>query len=123
MERHSAEIAHSYSRDIFTFPVADDQKSRGCNWLLRTKSCINRISRTFKIFYELISEEGDKPQQTSIIMLLDENAQKYLIIVRIWREKTDQICNDLDFSINKAAMVLRDLEFPKVFWLYCLIKI
>lgn len=113
----TAEIAHSYSRDIFTFPGrADDQKSRGCNWLLRTqRAALIESAEHLKYFMNWISEEGDKPQQTSINMLLDENSQKIFDYLSEFGERNiDQICNDLDFSINKAAMVLLDLEFQGV---------
>jgi len=113
----TAEIANSYSRDVFTFPGrVDDQKSRGCNWLIRTqRATLIESAEHLKYFMNWTQAEKHEFRQVRMEVLLDQNAQMVYDYLFEKGERTiDLICNDLNISINTAAMVLLELEFQGV---------
>lgn len=113
----TAEIANSYSRDVFTFPGrVDDQKSRGCNWLLRTqRAALIESAEHLKYFMNWTQAEKHEIRQVRMEVLLDPNAQKiYDYLLEKGEQSIDSLCNDLGISINSAAMVLLELEFQGV---------
>ncbi len=113
----TAEIANSYSRDVFTFPGrVDDQKSRGCNWLLRTqRAALIESAEHLKYFMNWTQAEKHEIRQVRMEVLLDPNAQKiYDYLLEKGEQSIDNLCNDLGISINSAAMVLLELEFQGV---------
>jgi DNA processing protein len=113
----TAEIANSYSRDVFTFPGrVDDQKSRGCNWLIRTqRATLIESAEHLKYFMNWTQAEKHEIRQVRMEVLLDPDAQKvYDFLLEKGEQSIDSICNDLGISINSAAMVLLELEFQGV---------
>jgi len=113
----TAEIAGSYSREIFTFPGrVDDQKSRGCNWLIRTqRATLIESADHLKYFMNWTQAENKEYRQVRMEVLLDAGAQSvYDFLFEKGEKSIDCICNDLGISINSAAMILLDLEFQGV---------
>jgi len=113
----TAEIANSYSRDVFTIPGrVDDQKSRGCNWLIRTqRATLIESAEHLKFFMNWTEPEKHKPKQVRMEVMLDQATQSVFDYLRENGEKSiDSICNDLNISINSAAMILLELEFQGI---------
>jgi len=113
----TAEIAGSYSRDVFTFPGrVDDQKSRGCNWLIRTqRAALIESAEHLKYFMNWTQAEAKEYRQVRMEVLLDPNAQKvYDFLFEKGEQNIDAICSELNLNINTAAMVLLDLEFQGI---------
>ena len=113
----TAEIANSYSRDVFTIPGrVDDQKSRGCNWLIRTqRATLIESAEHLKYFMNWTQAEKPQVRQVRMEVLLDAGAQTVYDYLHEHGEKSiDSICNELGISINSAAMILLELEFQGV---------
>lgn len=113
----TAEIAGSYSREVFTFPGrVDDQKSRGCNWLIRTqRATLIESAEHLKYFMNWTQAENKEFRQVRMEILLDPNSQKvYDYLLEHGEGNIDALCSDLSLSINSAAMVLLDLEFQGI---------
>jgi len=113
----TAEIANSYSRDVFTIPGrVDDQKSRGCNWLIRTqRATLIESAEHLRYFMNWTQAEKPKIRQVRMEVLLDAGAQSvYDYLFEHGEKPIDSICNDLNISINTAAMILLELEFQGV---------
>jgi DNA processing protein len=113
----TAEVANSYSRDVFAFPGrVEDQKSRGCNWLIRTNRA-SLIESAEHLMYAMnwSSSIDTAYKQVRMEMLADENAKAvYDYLFEHESAQIDEICNALNLSINTAAMVLLSLEFNGV---------
>ncbi len=113
----TAEIAGSYSREVFTFPGrVDDMRSRGCNWLIRTqRAALIESAEHLKYFMNWTQAETKEYRQVRMEVLLDPNAQKvYDFLFEKGEQNIDTICSELNLSINTAAIVLLDLEFQGI---------
>ncbi len=113
----TAEIANSYSRDVFTFPGrVEDQRSRGCNWLIRTNRAA-LIESAEHLLYAMNWSNGPEPafKQVRMEMLIDENAKAiYDYLFEHGSAQVDEICSNLNLTVNAAAVVLLNLEFNGV---------
>lgn len=113
----TAEMANSYSREVFTIPGRiDDQKSRGCNWLIRTNRAhlVESAEQLRTMMNWDIPVQGDA-RQTRLDVLLDEDArQLYDFLFEHGESQIDMICNGLNISLHKAAHVLLQLELTGI---------
>ncbi len=113
----TAEMANSYSRDVFTFPGrADDMRSRGCNWLIRTnRATLIESAEHLKFFMNWTGADQCDVRQTRLEVLLNEDAKKvYDFLLEHGEKCIDEICGQLSLTINTAAMVLLELEFQGI---------
>jgi len=108
----TAELAMGYNRDVFAVPGRiGDAVSLGCNELIkRNKAAI--LTRPSDLGYYLSWEKPQKPSvQTSLFVDLNEDEQKILSIIRNGTEHMDSIAFATDWSMNKIANKLLELEF------------
>ncbi|MFN6037916.1 MAG: DNA-processing protein DprA [Bacteroidota bacterium] len=111
----TADIAHSYNRDVLAFPGKNtDENSKGCNYLIkRNKAAM--IESAEDLFYHMNWEPEkkttNKKVQTSLPIDLNENESK---VYEVLKEKTkvhiDEICQFLSMPMSKISGLLLNLE-------------
>ena len=114
----TAEIANSYSRDVFAVPgKAGDKYSEGCNYLIKSnKAALIESADDIKYFMSWDNVKKDKkPKQT---VLFTELKPEEKIIVDILTENgelsIDYICNKAQMNNSKIAETLLNLEFAGI---------
>jgi DNA processing protein len=115
----TAELANSYSRDVFAIPGrVDDKFSEGCNWLIsRTKAALVTSAKEIKYMmnWETEKESKKKPVQKQLFVDLTEDQK---VVVNLLREKKemsiDELCLQSKMNTSKVASMLLDLEFSGV---------
>ncbi len=109
----TADIANSYSRDVFAIPgrITDD-KSAGCNYLIRTQQA-HAISSGEELL-ELMNwkeEKQSKPQQSKLFVEYSVDEQK---IADCFTSKgpihIESLFQQTGFNNAKASMVLLQME-------------
>lgn len=114
----TAEIANSYSRDVFAVPgKIGDTYSEGCNYLIKTNKA-HLVSSVDDINYIMnwnLGEPKQKTVQKQLFLDLTEDETK---IQKVF-EKTellsiDSISAQTDLSSSTIAMTLLELEFKGV---------
>lgn len=108
----TAELALSYNRDVFAVPGRiGDAVSLGCNELIkRNKAAI--LTKPSDLGYYMSWEKPKKPSvQTSLFVNLDEDEQLILSMIRNGAEQMDSLAIATDWSMNKIANKLLELEF------------
>ena len=113
----TAEIANSYSRDVFALPGRiNDEFSAGCNKLIKINKAA-LIESYADIVYLLgwQKEEIKAAKQAKLFLDLSEDE---LILVDYLKEKgnlaIDELCYATNFSMSKASAILLNLEFNGV---------
>lgn len=109
----TAEIANSYSRDVFAIPgrIGDD-KSAGCNYLIRNNKA--HLVENVKQLTQLMGwDEADKkPVQKSLFIELTPKEEQ--IITSFANENSlhiDQLAQQSQMGIGQLAMHLLEMEF------------
>jgi DNA processing protein len=113
----TAEIANSYSRDVFAVPGRlGDTYSAGCNKLIKINKAA-LIESAADIAYLLGWNLSEKSIPKQAKLFVDLNPEEE-ILVNFLREKgglpIDQICYATNFSMSKASSILLQLEFSGV---------
>lgn len=113
----TADIAHSYNREVFSVPGrATDSQSRGCNNLIKQQKA-QVLTSAADIIYQLGWElkASQKPQQTQLFVELDEDEK---IIYRFLKDKEkellDTIALECSLPVYKVATVLMTMELKGV---------
>lgn len=111
----TADIAHSYNRDVLAFPgKSSDENSSGCNFLIkRNKAAM--IENVNDLFYHMNWDLEVKKTSKLIQKTLPFNLpQDELTVYDLVRENTklhiDEICNQLSIPASKASSALFNLE-------------
>jgi len=112
----TAELAFSYSRDVFAVPGrAIDTYSQGCNWLIKTNKA-GLISSAEDIFYgmnwDLPDQKKEKKQKE--LLLSDDEEVLYKLIQQHGNPTMDFIYNQSGYSLNKTATILLNMELMGV---------
>jgi DNA processing protein len=108
----TAELALSYNRDVFAVPGRmGDPMSMGCNALIRkNKAAI--ISKASDLSYYMAWEKPkEKGIQTSLFANINEDEQRIITLIRNGTEHMDDLMLKSDWTLNKLATVLLQLEF------------
>jgi DNA processing protein len=112
----TAEIANSYSRDVFAFPgKAGDECSEGCNRLIKhTKAAL--IESAADIIYAMRWEKtGNKKSQSKQMSLPINLSAEENQIINLLKDTTaihiDELCSKLQLTPGKASGLLLQLEF------------
>ncbi|HWY38827.1 MAG TPA: DNA-processing protein DprA, partial [Bacteroidia bacterium] len=115
----TAEIANSYSRDVFAFPgKAGDEFSEGCNKLIKhNKAAL--IESAADILYAMRWErtENKKPasRQMSLPVNLSPEENQIISLLRdIPAVHIDELCSKLQLTPGKASGLLLQLEFSNL---------
>lgn len=114
----TADIANSYSRDVFAFPGrVEDDRSAGCNQLIKNNKAalIESAEDIVKMMgWELVKEKKKAPKQASLLLNLTADEE---IIVNALKEKQLNV-DDLSFlcklPASKLSMALLNLEMSGV---------
>jgi DNA processing protein len=110
----TADIANSYSRDVFALPGrATDLKSDGCNQLIKTNKAA-LIQNAADICYMMGWDQSPHPAhiQQKLFTELDEQEKKILGILEASDEAgIDEIYLNSGMTSSKVAAILLKLEF------------
>jgi DNA processing protein len=113
----TADIAHSYNRDVLAVPGRPDDKwSAGCNSLIKTNKAA-LIENAGDIEYCLgWKHDGPKiPVQKSLFSDLDGTERSILDLLSAENELTiDSICRSLGLPVYKLSSILLQMEFKGV---------
>jgi DNA processing protein len=112
----TAELANSYSRDVFAVPgKIGDTYSEGCNWLVKTNKAA-LVTSADDIYYNMNWElPGEKKQGKQISIILTEEEEKIArILIETGECSVDFICNSTGFTLSKTAGLLLNMEMSGV---------
>ena len=114
----TADIANSYSREVFAVPGrASDSQSAGCNNLIKSQQA-RLLTCAADIVYMLgwkLDENTIKPQQTELFAVLTEDEKKLFEYLKGRdKELLDSIALNCQIPTHKAATVLLSLELKGV---------
>ena len=115
----TAEIAHTYNRDVFAFPGrAEEEYSSGCNMLIKRNKA-SLIENAADLLYAMGWEQTDNKKQTKKqfilpINLSEEENRIISLIKEVDAIHVDEICNRLQFTPGKASGLLLQLEFSNL---------
>jgi len=113
----TADIAASWSRDVFAVPGRPgDQWSSGCNNLIKNNKAA-LVERASDIEYMLgwTPEKTEKPIQRTLFSDLDETEAKIFELISSEKELTiDAICRTLDIPVHRLSAILLQMEFKGV---------
>jgi DNA processing protein len=110
----TADLANGYNRDVFAIPGRiDDDKSIGCNELIRTNKAV--LFTSVKHMVELLGWNDEKKilkkQQKEIFHDLSEEEKRILSILSTSEfVHIDEICFKSNFSTSQVAAALLNLE-------------
>lgn len=110
----TANIANSYSRDVFAVPgKIGDIYSEGCNYLIRTNKAA--LAQTAEDIKYIMGWERNKSQSTKQVKLFRELSEEERLIMEILKENNeasiDYIILKSKLSNSKIAAILLTLEF------------
>lgn len=113
----TADIANSYSRDVFAFPGRpEDTYSRGCNFLIKTNRAA-LVESASDLLYQLSWDLKKKPQNLQQQLFLDLKPEEQKIIDLLRENKQcpiDQLMAQCGLTSSKLASNLLNLEFAGV---------
>jgi DNA processing protein len=110
----TADIANSYSRDVFALPGrVTDPKSSGCNWLIRSNKAA-LIQSAADICFMMGWEQSVhhlQIQQKLFMELTDEEKKIYSLLDEKKEADHDEIYLTSGITASKVAAILLKLEF------------
>lgn len=113
----TADIAHSYNREVFALPGrATDAQSKGCNNLIKLQKA-QVLTTSADIIYQLGWElkEPTQPRQTQLFVELDEEEKAiYRFLKEREKELLDTIALECNMPVFKVATVLMNMELKGV---------
>jgi DNA processing protein len=112
----TAEIAHTYNRDVFAFPGnAETEFSAGCNMLIkRNKASLieNAADLLYAMGWEQTENKKAKSTQFALPINLSEDENQIINLIKDSQPiHVDEICNKLQLTPGKASGLLLQLEF------------
>jgi DNA processing protein len=115
----TAEIAHTYNRDVFAFPGrVDEVHSAGCNMLIkRNKAALieNAADLLYAMGWEQIDTKKTKNKQIVLPIDLSEDENQIINLIRETEAiHVDEICTKLQLTPSKASGLLLQLEFSNL---------
>jgi DNA processing protein len=111
----SADLASSYSRDVFAVPGrSKDQKSRGCNKLIRDQKA-NLVESADDIAHFMGWKKGKKMVQTSLFAGMSPEYKQIVDAVRTHPQiQIDDLSHKSGITGGTLAHYILDLEFQGV---------
>ncbi len=112
----TADIASSYSREVFAFPgKATDELSTGCNWLIKTQRA-SMVESGRDIAYQLGWNETEPEKKPAAVYTdLDEVESAIVGLLKFDDElEIDQIGCQLGVASSDATIKLLELEFKGI---------
>ncbi len=115
----TAEIAHTYNRDVFAFPgEAEAEFSAGCNMLIkRNKAAL--IENAADLLYAMGWEQMETRKTKSKQFVLPVNlSEEETLLINLLKDTPsihiDEICAKLQLTPGKASGLLLQLEFSNL---------
>jgi DNA processing protein len=113
----TAEIANSYSRDVFALPGRiGDPYSAGCNKLIKINKAA--LIESYADISYLLGWQQEEVKAAKQAKLFLELTEEELILVNYLKEKgnlpIDELCYATNISMSKASGLLLNLEFNGV---------
>jgi DNA processing protein len=117
----TAEIAHTYNRDVFAFPGrSGDELSSGCNAFIKRNKAV-LIEHAADLLYAMNWNEDvpkknkDKKQQITLQVLLNDKEQKIVEVLKS-KEKVhvDEISTFSGYTSSETSGILLQLEFNNI---------
>ena len=114
----TADIAHSYNRDVFALPGrSTDKYSMGCNNLIKQQKA-HMLTSAADLVYLLnweLEEKKSTAVQKQLFVDLDETEQKiYSYLQQQGKQLLDSIALDCQLPIFKASATLLNMEMKGV---------
>ncbi len=115
----TAEIANSYSRDVFAFPGrTDDPFSNGCNRLIKRNKA-GLIESSADLIYMMNWEKKEEIKKTTnqipLMLDLSEEERKIVnVLDKKERVHIDEICAMAAMPVSKISTLLLQLEFSNL---------
>ncbi|SHI51288.1 DNA-processing protein DprA [Pseudozobellia thermophila] len=114
----TADIAHSYNRDVFAVPGrANDKYSKGCNNLIKQQKA-HMLTSAADLVYLLNWEVGEKearPVQKQLFVELDPTEQSiYSFLQKDGKQLLDSIALECQLPVFKASSTLLNMEMKGV---------
>jgi DNA processing protein len=110
----TADIAHSYNRDVLAFPGrTNDAYSKGCNWLIKSNKAA-LIENVEDLEYHLSWEISTQKQalQTELFAVLTDEENVLISILRDHGElPIDIIAINANLPVSKVSALLLNIEF------------
>lgn len=114
----TADIAHSYNRDVFAVPGrAEDKYSIGCNNLIKQQKAQMLTSAADLIYllgWELDNKKAKAVQKQLFIDLDNEEQKIYSYLQTNGKQLLDTIALDCQFPIFKVSSTLLNMEMKGV---------
>ena len=112
----TADIANSYSRDVFAFPGrVDDKYSKGCNKLIKTNKAV--LLENIKDIEYIMSWENKKGVQTKLVIPPSLSKQEQ-IVYDIIKENVsiniDVLSREVGISTSDLSVILLNMELQDV---------
>lgn len=108
----TAEIANSYSREVFAFPGRKgDEYSAGCNWLIKTNRAIlieNARDVERGLNWDI---KKQPPRQATLFATLSGEEQKLVDSLEKETQNIDILSMNTSIPMSKLSAMLLDLEF------------
>lgn len=113
----TADIAHSYNREIFAVPGrVSDTQSKGCNRLIKLQKA-HVLTSAADLIYQLNWELKEKPKvvQTQLFVELDEEEKQiFNYLQNKEKELLDSIAIECGMPVFKVATILMNMELKGV---------
>jgi DNA processing protein len=114
----TADIAHSYNRDVFAVPGrAGDKYSAGCNTLIKQQKA-QMLTSAADLVYALgweLNDQKNKTIQKQLFIELDESEQKiHTYLQTNGKQLLDSIALDCQMPIFKVSSTLLNMEMKGV---------
>ena len=110
----TANIANSYSRDVFAVPGSVEMEySKGCNYLIRTnRAALIRSAEDICYSMQWDDKSSVKPKQMKLFRELNENEKNIIDILKANDASSiDFLAGKAQLSHSKIASTLLNLEF------------
>ena len=110
----TAELANSYSRDVFAMPGRPaDKFSSGCNKLIKTNQA-NLVETFADVENYLGWNTKSQPKQRSLFVELDADSQKIYDALQDNELTIDEICRTTGMTMPKVSSLLLTMELNGV---------
>ncbi len=113
----TADIAFSYSRDVFALPgKVNATYSKGCNFLIKTnRAALVESAEDIMRIMNWETLEKKEPVQTELFVDLTENEQKLVnILTETGENGIDELMAKSKIPISQVSSILLNLEFRGV---------
>lgn len=112
----TADIACSYSRDVFAFPGrVNDVTSEGCNYYIKqNKAGLITSAKDMLLAMRWEEDTKKKPVQRQLFVSLTPEEEVLVDQLKNGAQHIDELCVNAKFSMSKVSSLLLNLEFSGV---------